>query len=362
MSLACCVNLKRTLTIREKEIFWYPKVCEVCKDSTVSLLRECEDCHSVFYCSDEHRSIDKAHSSWCSLLNHSLQCDSIEAKEGIQDLPFPTIVDDEYKELANTTLRDYLEPQLTVDPSKTLDNRFVTMIGERLSFPLSFQYAIEKLDRIPGEADSLLSSNSLKIHVVGAESSVELLGIIRWEYLLHRLPSVKRFHVVFIGPNLLKTEEEEIEIQLEKHFVDDTGSTRCSDCTEKNRIVIYEMAAMFYHQYQESSHFTDPDAIVAFNCGFHEHEDQPTDTWKESLKLLNNIRAPLIFTSYTMTEAQKDLKVIEKICGNIVVKLEPHFNPYHSPRPFRDPSREDGSPIYYYNQYLTCVCKKPTLK
>ncbi|MCL4145267.1 UNVERIFIED_CONTAM: hypothetical protein GTU68_053218, partial [Idotea baltica] len=223
-----------------------------------------------------------------------------------------------------------------------------------LSFPLSLLYALEKLET-NGYKKSFINSSELKIHVIGAESAVELLGIIRWEYFLHRLPSLLKLHIVFIGPNLFKSFEMEDEFEMDKHCLDDSCSTRCEDCIKKNRVVVYEMATMLYHDYEESKHFKEPDAIIAFNCGFHEFAEDPSDTWSKSLNLITKMAIPLIFTSYTQLEAERDLKTALKSNSDIEVRIPPQLNPFCSPRPIRDPSRENEESFFFYNQYLSCI-------
>ena len=41
----------------------------------------------------------------------------------------------------------------------------------------------------------------LAVHIVGANVN-EMLGIIKWQYLAHRLPALEKCRIVFIGPEL----------------------------------------------------------------------------------------------------------------------------------------------------------------
>ena len=42
---------------------------------------------------------------------------------------------------------------------------------------------------------------SLTLHIVGA-NIYEVMGIIKWEYLAHRLPTLKNLTMAFVGPDL----------------------------------------------------------------------------------------------------------------------------------------------------------------
>ena len=84
---------------------------------------------------------------------------------------------------------------------------------------------------------SALSSSaktSLVVHVAGSDI-VEMLGIIKWEYILHRLYNVNSIRIVFIGLQL--TEEEDGECQ---------GIGECSDCSEAGRTMKYEIRKKTY--------------------------------------------------------------------------------------------------------------------
>ena len=48
---------------------------------------------------------------------------------------------------------------------------------------------------------SLEKFETLVLHIVGSNIT-EMLGIIKWEYILHRLPKLKSLHLVFIGIEL----------------------------------------------------------------------------------------------------------------------------------------------------------------
>lgn len=356
VSLAASVNMKRALLPYERDMFSFPCVCEVCKCAHQPSLACCPRCHSVFYCSSEHMEKDSVrHKQFCNHYLLLLQCDMVEAVNGIQDLPVPVEVDNVYTNLPDklmTILKRQLEVDTTLSP---LNPKTVTTITERLSYPLSLLYAIQNIG-LGSNNTGLHEIEEIRVHVVGAVSITELLGIIRWEYFVHRLPALKKFHIVFVGPELF-TDASDIDDSVpEDHILDDSGMTMCEDCCKRDRRIVYEMYGKCYHEFVSSTHYSVPDVIIAYNCGLHENSGQAADKWSNSLPLLvQHQHVPFVFTSYTAQEAKLDLAVLER-SAPVKVLMEPHLNPFHSLRPYRDfEIINEESPIYFWNQYITCV-------
>lgn len=350
------INLGRRLDMFEDEILLFPRVCEVCKEAEPSRIFDCPNCHSVFYCSDLHYSQDaERHDIWCYRYLLCIECDILESKKGILDLPFPSEVDQEYKKLP-AKMMDHLKSQLNfkdADEDKDSDLKLIVIMSEKLSYPLSLLYALEQLEIGP-DKQAVSQLSELRVHVVGTESTKELLGIIRWEYMIHKLPALVKLHMVFIGPELFNDSGLSDEL-CDNHCLDDSGMTQCEDCHRKSRVITYEMCQMLYHEYIHTKYFTSPDAIIAYNCGFHEFEGEEKDTWPNSLSfMVQNVDIPLIFTSYTSTEAKKDMAVLRKF-DNTEVVMPTHVNPYCSLRPIRDFTREDDCDMFFINQYISCI-------
>ena len=116
---------------------------------------------------------------------------------------------------------------------------------------------------------------------------------------------------------------------------------------------------MGYEDYfKKCQEFTIPDLVCVFNCGFHEFSKQPEkDTWKPALPFLTKFTdVPLIFTSYTFTEAEKDFELIQKFSNNdIVVEACKIENPFRSHRPVRDFEFDNDCDVFYCNQFLSVV-------
>ncbi|KAK3882355.1 hypothetical protein Pcinc_013262 [Petrolisthes cinctipes] len=355
MQVRC--KLGRPLKGYENEIFLFPRVCEICCEGDPSKMIECFKCRSVFYCSDEHYSEDdERHKKWCDAFNLCIGCDVLEYRLGVDSIPFPICIDDKYKALPGT-IKEHLTSMLdmvSIPVGYLLEkDLFLILMSERLTYPLSVLYALQQIKIGPSQRD-ISKVTELTIHVVGAESTIEMLGIIRWEYLAHILPALQKLHVVFVGPQVFSVSDLDDPVP-DNHCLDDSGMTLCEDCQVKGRAIVYEMCQMLYHEYVAASYSTRPDAIVAFNCGFHEFHGDKIDTWPESLKLMiQDSETPLIFTSYTEKEAMKDLHVLQEM-GEVDVIIPRHMNPYQSLRPHRDPAKEDGADLFYVNRFITCV-------
>lgn len=352
--LTASVNLKRKLEVYEQEILRYPRVCEVCRDSKAGALACCPNCNSVFYCSAEHKDQDaERHQKYCKYFLLLLECDRVESEDGVQDLPFPIHVDTVYRNLPDKIMT-LLNPQLQRDSAAPLDPKSVTMITERLSYPLSLLYAIQNVG-LGSENTALHDITSMTVHVVGAKSFTELLGIIRWEYMVHRLPALRTLRMVFIGPELLTDNTTEAH-DIPDHILDDSCGTMCDQCKSQQRTIVYEMVNSCYDEFNKAPHYSKPDVVVAYNCGFHEHQGSES-TWTPSLPLLvSDPTVPVVFTSYNAHEASLDLKAMQE-ATDVKILMAPHKNPFSSLRPYREVEVEipDAEPVHFWNQYITCV-------
>ena len=292
---------------------------------------------------------EEDHKQHCSNYLLLLECDMFEAKNGvIQDLPYPSDVDERYTKLPEKLIT-LLNSQLS---GATCSNpKIVTLVSERLSYPLSLMYAIESIP-LGSQKKYLGDLEQLFIHVVGATSYTELMGIIKWEYFAHRLPKLKLLYITFVGPDLFSCEEPS-DIP-DDHILDDTGTTMCDTCRSSGRKIVYEMVNMTYHEYFTKDFYRSADVKVAFNCGFHEFD--VNKSWLQSLPLLvADSSIPLVFTSYTKREAEKDLDCLKKAVGSLAVDLQPQLNPFHSLRPYRDLHTDNNPPIFFWNHYIACV-------
>ena len=104
-------------------------------------------------------------------------CDNFESSISVAAPPIPPGLDSRFKLLKGNMLGHLghpLEPGM--HPIQEMEVRFLT---DRLSGPLTLLHAAcQGLKRVGDLSE-------LTVHIVGA-NIVEMLGIIKWEYLLHR--------------------------------------------------------------------------------------------------------------------------------------------------------------------------------
>ncbi|XP_063853157.1 uncharacterized protein LOC135095938 [Scylla paramamosain] len=287
----------------------------------------CPDCCGVYYCCHDHLREDREqHRQWCELYKLCSCCNQ-QAKNR-EAITLPTALDQEYRPLAPAMEEHILSLASRLRPVA------VTGASESLTFPLTALYVLQQV--WPG----LATAPVLTLHVVGAEDGREPRVAAPWEYLMHRLPVLARLHVLLVGPGMGGPQ----------------GCHRaalCQQCRDKDRQLVVECRRALYHNLPQATAAATPPATLrlAFNCGFHEWEG---DTWPDSLFLMADDAAPLAFTSFNHSEAQRDLAALRRAKPEVQVSLLCP-NPYRSTRPLQDWTREDGAHMYYTNQYLTVL-------
>ena len=180
----------------------------------------------------------------------------------------------------------------------------------------------------------------------------EVMGIIKWDYLAHRLPDLRAYNLVFIGPELEEEEDGPVMVG------------QCQDCTDLGRTITHEMYRKTYSEFRKSC-CSSPDLVLVQNCGFHEYSSSSQE-WREGwgagrgLSSLLHQGAVLAFTSYTRTEAQADLETFTTHCDQeleILVNCE--INTMRSHRPIRDWEMDHENDVFYSNQFISVVrCQK----
>ena len=117
---------------------------------------------------------------------------------------------------------------------REMEQRF---LSDRLTGPLTLLYAAQ-LCKLAKNV-SIGKVRELVIHIAGS-NTVEMLGIIKWEYLAHRLPNLESLRLVFIGPELADHEEED---GLVSAMTNGDGNPLgvCGDCADQGRAIHYEV-------------------------------------------------------------------------------------------------------------------------
>jgi hypothetical protein len=74
--------------------------------------------------------------------------------------------------------------------------------------------------------------------------------------------------------------------------------------------------------------------------------------------LVQHPGVPLVFTSYTKTEAIKDLDLIQKGSDNLETLVAAQRNPFRSHRPIRDFEYDNDCDVFYSNNFYSIVLKQ----
>ena len=286
----CEAILSRSLEIWEKEMFLFPKACRVCHLAKADGMIPCETCYCVAYCSRQHQEEDAARhdGQLCANLLSSMVADNYESFVQVANPAIPTTVDSKRVAVA-PDMDAHIRQMLGTEAARqrnggeaSLDLE-VLFLSERLSGPMTLLNVMEKV------GGTFFDAAELVIHVAGA-NVVDMIGIIRWEYLQHRLPECRLLRFVFVGPEFEEEEEGESPA-LE--------GANCQDCRDAGRETRYEFYSREYKSYAtDAAVYRPPDLVAVFNCGFSEYKDQPAqDTWRNSLGALVQVLVAFVMQS-----------------------------------------------------------------
>ena len=359
----CSVILSRPLELSEQELFLFPRVCRTTGCFSAGgggvRLEECPGCLTTVWCSDQCRGeAREQHSQVCRQLRLGRIADRYESqiKVGIPSLP--SSLDNKYYGSA-PDITHFLEVPLTDGPeisNRELEFAFLTNM---LSGPLTLLdlgdrsvTALTTPETSPSHISRFISDfatrKDLTVHIAGA-NVYEVMGIIKWEYLAHRLPALRNLQLVFIGPQLEEEEDGSVEVG------------QCQDCTDLGRTISHQMFSLTYSEYRTGSSFSPPDLVIVQNCGFHEYQTSSQE-WREGwgegrgLESLLHPAALLAFTSYTRTEARADLERFREHCHqDMEVLVNCEENTMRSHRPIRDWEMDEERDVFYSNQFISVV-------
>ena len=329
-SLMLMVQLKmvKKLSTTEQQLFWFPRVCELCKEAKQETLIDCEKCHCVSYCSKIHQQEDVIrHERACHHLDLSLSLDRylMDVTDHYSGINVPV-------QYTSTHLPLNMDVFINTYVKSDIVNRQynVAITSEFLSCPLTLIYALEEL--------KMQSKRKLNVHVVGA-GLLECTYLRKWEVILHCLPECSNLNIEFVGPDVEENFEPICEL--------------CEDCqTNRKTLNINFLYGKLYHEYANLDVFSRPDVIVAYNCGFHEFLNSDRDSWLPTIPyLVKHKNVPLVITSYTETEAEVDVRRI--LDFDIEIILYCKKNPFSSKRPYRDWTDEDK--VFFINMFLSIV-------
>ncbi|XP_054011724.1 uncharacterized protein LOC128894191 [Hylaeus anthracinus] len=324
--LLVAMKIPRKLKYYEEQMFKFLKSCAVCHNRNVKELKDCPNCPNASFCT-KHKN-DTMHDNICYLLKLSFTLDMalILHKRKIPELKVPYRTGHvNLPQNMKYFIKEYIKAQK--DPNLSMEEEMMVN-AEYLTRPLTFLYATQKLQYF-------FKEENIIIHIIAA-NAIEIDGIELWEILLHWLPNTTMISIVLIGPEL---SPGSIPINL------------CKNCRYNGRQLAIEMQNMLYENYTTGNSYVKPNFIIGYNAGIHECENfkSEMDTWTYTLRMITKQNCPLILTSYTLSEAEKEQIRLEAILDRDVKCTYFEQNPYSSLRPYRDFESEG---VYYQNQYI----------
>jgi len=330
------IVLSRDLALDEKEVFLFPRCCRVCRDAKDCMF-DCVTCYCVSYCSEQHREEHKEnHAKVCRQLRVGMAADIHESQHSVGFPAIPSQLDKRYGGFASD-ISSFVPPGI-----QELEFAFLT---NQLSGPLTLLQAADRFGLAGGL--KLPDARTLTVHIAGS-ALYEVIGIIKWEFIAHRLPGLTQLFLVFVGP------------ELEEEGDDSPTVPTCSSCEDNGTIIQYETQVMRYEEYKKSDNFREPDIVMVQNCGFSEFNDENCEEgwengWKGLQGLLLPHETPLVLTSYTKGEAQSDLNRLLKHSGDLDILVNCQENEMRSHRPIRDWELDNDNDVFYSNQFVSVV-------
>lgn len=341
-------SMKRPLAPYEDTIWMFPRACVICY--TTNNLKNCSNCQCVSYCSEDHRKKgEDKHILQCESYRNCFDIDWFLMQQDLFPNVFVRLIEDEIQDIPRnlfelTELFDEdFETEIYIDPTMTQHRMFCALKCESVDTAGIILFAINKSYSTEPRT---YFKKTMTIHVVGA-NQVEFdkdWGSIS-EILLHWYQNLEFIRFIFVGP------------EVEKDFFDnnhykDSLCGKCEDEEKKFTLIPHEKC---YHEI--FNNLRKPDIVLALNCGLHEFENDKRDTWKASLHLLVHYpNVPLVITSYTDIEMERDLNRMKSLNTNCEFVVENEENLLCSLRPFRDWLSEN-EPFYYHNRYISILRK-----
>ncbi|XP_053696086.1 uncharacterized protein LOC128743514 [Sabethes cyaneus] len=347
ISLAECLiiaMLQRKLYQHEYTLLRFPNICRVCYEYDTNNLKPCEGCFQALYCSVEHRDQDAAHHErWCEMYRINLLLDA-DYPNKLETVGFPKLSPFELSrfprnsfDLVNVAYKTNI-PFKPISVKDFNDLKFVS----NFSHISTILYGLY----LTGMHQEL--QNSLVIYVVGAEDEIVYFDYNTCSVIFTYIPQLRDVIIYFIGPQLGSIKDE-IELKY-----------------EGTRTIKMHYFKGLFHMLEPNEHLERPQIIVSYNCGFHEHIESTKDTWSATLvRLIRYVNIPIVFTSYTRTEACQDCATIYSISKRAMKKKDLVFvkraedNPFKDYKPLRNTNYIDEyDELYYSNGYLSVIISR----
>lgn len=336
----CEMELGRELYLWEKEMICFPQVCHTCYESDTQKLTSCPNCHHVSYCKLGHLKTD--HDIWCKEFQVYRDITLYQCHHGIIQPLLPDKSLQQYAPLTGDMKTFLLNTNIVREKSLELHRLNLVALSDIATCPLTVLFSLQQCNF------HLETTETLTIHLVGAEMQFEVETLQKWElFLLHLIPSLNMLKIVFIGP----------ELKTESKFSQMLGNKTCMKCNTAGRMVIYEFWKTLYHKFVMSLDYQKPDLICAFNAGLYRLTDfEGKDTWSPTIKaMLKEQDIPVVVTEYTQKELPFDIQRTQNLVDSLEILTPPTRNPFASLKPSLNFLSEETVPVIFKNFYITIL-------
>ncbi|KAJ6649691.1 hypothetical protein Bhyg_04930 [Pseudolycoriella hygida] len=343
------IKLNRDLTLGERELIWFPRICNVCNSHEGPLI-PCPNCFAIGYCSEEHRVED--------IVEHLRVCSELHL---CYNFALESLPDDDVKHIPSSMVdanfpKDLFEMHRlsTAFLNKDRTDDFLGIRQPNTSSEYQKFANVCNLSNVATVLHGLnivqdykpLVSSILTIHIVGANTEIALFTRYECWLLFYWLPTIFYINLIFIGP----------ELPVENGF------TEISYASTRKKVVKVVYKKMKYEEFipLASENQKTPDLIVCLNCGFAEHASESNNSWSEAIAVMLRFKdIPMMFTSYVKTEATSNMKVLREIAdggkNEFEIICDGDLNLFRDHRPFRNFIGYKTDVIYYYNGYLSVI-------
>ena len=307
-----------TLTRMHYKIITLQKACEICRESHPALLKPCTTCYTVFYCNKNHQKEDSGrHRDLCSTFRLSTKCDLYQAQAATRHntLPFTELSFLDFPTpIPHTNYEKLPRDMLYLLPTPVYHNTAIA--SEWLSTPLTALYALEMTNSKRNNRQ-IQNYEEISILIIPrTQFQTKNRNATAWEYILHRLPSLRRLQIVTLDPNLVTiTGQQADHINLVIPL--------CDRCQKEGKLLLLTA----------ESHLKDCSKDYAFDLALSYGGLDWSNPKKEPLPEPNP-SLKMVMTNTFIDLLKSDLNRLSNTEEHVTL-LQPQVNPYASQRPER---------------------------
>lgn len=338
--------------MRRTDVLIY-KTCLVCHSGDLSNLTTCE-C-GISLC-EKHKD-NLRHQQLCRDLMLSLKLSTTMIRVDLDVLVKSSIHEktDNLPSPMNSFIDSCLSLNKNASEGKNKPNTpdmQKIMISDRLSRPLTFLYALQKLN--------FQVEETMIVYVIDAMGT-DYSDTHYWDFALYWLRTLKTLKIIFIGPKMSPVNGDDVSSRLKYMKMDKSRSYF--------RRFGVEVKQENYEDYFQNPSFEKPDIILGYDLDIQEIygiSNNSKCTWKDTIITLAKLEVPFVLTAGTKEQALKDHQKICSVLGKSINFAVSEQNPFASLFPRRDvlfqSLRHSNDYIIIYTNWSQSLIKRPKLQ